>query len=407
MITSQASRRIPNTWHAQAEKLWVAGDHQAALTLLLTDLNSHGQNKPTPRVLQLVYYFFERGDWAAAAGCLSLQHVTDPASDEVLLNLAACLSRAGRTAESVDRARDYVARHANEPMAWDVLCSGLQALGKPEEAAEAGTRSLVIKDRVSLAAHKSMAAGQRKGPGARAPLRRALNGTQPQQNVIAFSLWGDKARYLRGALDNLLAAPGLYPGWQVRIYLDGSVPHSWQALLVELGADLRHQPAGQPLRQRLCWRFQVANDRAVHRFLVRDIDSVLNARECAAVTAWLASDRRFHVMRDWWTHTDLMLAGMWGGTAGVLPDLTALVATYKSRVLDTPNVDQWFLRDRVWPLLHDDCLVHDRCFTPPGAQPWPEAPPADDQHVGQDEHAARRSAQEARLQPWLSRLQAS
>jgi len=28
--------------------------------------------------------------------------------------------------------------------------------------------------------------------------------------------------------------------------------------------------------------------------------------------------------------------------------------------MDTPNIDQIFLRDRVWPLLRGQCLVHDR-----------------------------------------------
>ncbi len=28
--------------------------------------------------------------------------------------------------------------------------------------------------------------------------------------------------------------------------------------------------------------------------------------------------------------------------------------------MDTPNIDQIFLRDRVWPLIRGQCLVHDR-----------------------------------------------
>jgi hypothetical protein len=33
-------------------------------------------------------------------------------------------------------------------------------------------------------------------------------------------------------------------------------------------------------------------------------------------------------IRDGWTHTDLMLAGMWGGVAGALPDLQTQADRY-------------------------------------------------------------------------------
>lgn len=382
-------RAPPSTWHAEAHALWSAGKRQAAFDLLLADLNPYGNRKPSDRVLQLVYYMFQCDDWDAAAQCLRQQHASDPAHDEVLLNLAVCLSRSGQAAQAIVHAKRYLERHPDMAMAWDVLANSLRAENRLPEAAQAGTRALELKNR--------------QCPPAPVP-RPGQAANERGANVIAYSLWGRQPTYLRGALDNLLAAPTLYPGWQVRIYLDDSVPADWQALLRELGADLRLQPAGQITRQKLCWRFHVANDPGVHRFLVRDIDSVLTARERAAVDAWIASGRSFHVMRDWWTHTDLMLAGMWGGLAGRLPSIAELLATYRPAAMETPNVDQWFLRDRVWPLLRDDCLVHDRCFRMAGAQPWPTPDPPGTEHVGQDEHAANPQAQAERLRPWLARL---
>lgn len=384
-------RQPPATWHAEADTLWNSGQRQAALATLLTDLNHHGNHKPSARVLQLVYYMFQRGDWKAAAGCLLQQHASDPANDEVLLNLAVCLSRSGQPAQAVTHARHYLQRHPEEALAWDVLNNSLWACGQFTEATQAGTHALILKDRQSVAPRTT---------GTPPP-----NATTARRDVIAFSLWGQQRTYLWGALDNVLAAPRLYPGWQVRIYLDNSVPAPVQAMLRELGADLRLQPSGQTTRQKLCWRFHVANDPTVHRFLVRDIDSVLNERERAAVDAWIDSGKAFHVMRDWWTHTDLMLAGMWGGIAGMLPPITELLANYRPVAMETPNVDQWFLRDMVWPLLRDDCLVHDRCFRMPGSQPWPTPTPPGSEHVGQDEHATDPQAQAERLRPWLARMQ--
>lgn len=383
-------RAPPPGWHSPSHTLWLAGNRPAAIQTLLADLNRHGPVKPTPRVLQWAYYLCLQGDWANAARSLHLQHQHDPDNDEVLYNLAVALARSGQHQAALHASQRYATGHPDDSGAWDLICAAAQGCGQFEAARDAGTRALTLKDQHCTPPAATLAPPPPPPPAAR--------------QVIAYSLWGTQPTYLRGALDNLLAAPRLYPGWQVRIYMDSSVPPDWQALLRELGADLRLQPAGQITRQKLCWRFHVANDPGVHRFLVRDIDSVLTARERAAVDAWIASGRSFHVMRDWWTHTDLMLAGMWGGLAGRLPSIAELLATYRPAAMETPNVDQWFLRDRVWPLLRDDCLVHDRCFRMAGAQPWPTPDPPGTEHVGQDEHAANPQAQAERLRPWLARL---
>ena len=48
-----------------------------------------------------------------------------------------------------------------------------------------------------------------------------------------------------------------------------------------------------------------------------------------AVDEWLTSGRYFHVMRDWFIHTDLIIAGMWGGVGGALPSLERSVGEIK------------------------------------------------------------------------------
>jgi hypothetical protein len=131
---------------------------------------------------------------------------------------------------------------------------------------------------------------------------------------------------------------------------------------------------------------------------------VVNERERRAVDEWIASGYWFHAMRDWWTHTDLLLAGMWGGVAGVLPPLATMLSRYSPGVMETPNVDQWFLRDEVWRYVRQSCLVHDRCFRSPGSRPWPDPDPAGSIHVGQNVFAVGREAQEARLRSCGERI---
>lgn len=388
--------KAPTGWDEAAHASWLQELRQEAVQLVLARLNGD-RLKPAPLQLQFAYYLFLSGDPASAAQVLELAHQTEPGDNEVLRNLCVCLSRSGQYERALLRLTELSRREPREYLAQDGLCTSLAKLGRHAEAAQAGTRALILKDEASGQPAKGWALPV-GGPDT------WLTERPDRQKVIAFSLWGSERRYLRGALDNVLAAAYLYPGWRVRFYVDASVPAALLACLQEHGAEVLVQPAGQSLRQRLCWRFLVANDPGVGRFLIRDADSVLNIRERLAVDAWLASERWFHIMRDWWSHTDLVLAGMWGGVAGILPPLTPLLATYQPGTMETPNVDQWFLRDCLWRYLRQSCLAHDRCFTPPGVSPWPQPAPSGNEHVGQDIFTAQEAQQASRLAPWIAAL---
>lgn len=388
--------KLPAGWDDEAHSHWSRGDRQQAVQQVLMRLNE-ARIEPVPLQLQLAYYLFLSGDPASAAQVLMLAHQGSPEDDEVLRNLCVCLSRSGQHERAVVHLTELVRREPADYLTYDGLCTSLAKLGRYAEASVAGTRALTLKDE---AVSRPVEGWALPAEGTAA----WLAGQGERQPVIAFSLWGKQARYLRGALDNVLAAAYLYPGWRVRFYVDASVPGELLTCLREHGAEVRMQPDGQSLRQRLCWRFQVANDPGVGRFLVRDADSVLNLRERLAVDDWLASGRWFHIMRDWWSHTDLVLAGMWGGVAGVLPPLQPLLEGYQSRTMETPNIDQWFLRDCLWRYLRQSALVHDRCFAPAGVVPWPQPAPADNEHVGQDLFRAQGEKQAARLASWIARL---
>ncbi len=390
-----AVQRVPPGWDAPAQHAWGQGQQQLAVDRVLARINQATGATAVELFLQLAYYMFLHGDFASAVQCLEIARQNQPQHRQVLLNLAVCLGRCERFAEAVQHLQTVHALEPDNAAVHDGLAKAYAKLQRYDEARVAGTRALVLKAvAVASALPWELPAGSPQA-FAQAPGKR---------DVIAFSLWGDHPRYLRGAVHNALVAPTLYPGWQLRFYVDATVPTDVITALRELGADVRIQPAGQTQRQRLAWRFQVANDAQVGRFLVRDADAVLNPRERRAVQAWEASQFWFHAMRDWWTHTDLLLAGMWGGVAGVLPTLDALQNHYVAPDMETPNIDQWFLRDRVWPCVQTSCLVHDRCFAPPGAQPWPDPDPAHGVHVGQCVFTAHPAVQEAQLARWIARL---
>ncbi len=201
-----------------------------------------------------------------------------------------------------------------------------------------------------------------------------------------------------GALQNVLSARTLYPGWTCRFYADDSVDAQLLAVLGQEGAEVVMDDSGNTdFRYRLSRRFLVNDDPGVGYFMCRDADSVVNPRETAAVAEWLGSGLPFHTMRDWYTHTDPMLAGMWGGIAGVFPDMRGTLDRFLATVPLSTNWDQYLLRDQVWPAIRDDCLVHDRCFGSYRARAWPTATPTGREHVGQNELATDQLAQAGAL----------
>jgi len=195
------------------------------------------------------------------------------------------------------------------------------------------------------------------------PPFRANDETGRERNVICFSPWGANPKYTLNAVLNAKHVPHFYPGWSARFYVDDSVPADIVQALVDYGA--RVIKVAQDAREtlKLFWRFLASEDKQVERFLCRDCDAVVNAREAAAVKEWIDSGKRFHVMRDHPEHAELIMAGMWGGIAGSLPDLSdQAVRYYESHEQKWRWVDQDFLRDRVWPVIVEDCLVHDEFY---------------------------------------------
>jgi len=275
----------------------------------------------------------------------------------------------GRNAEAARLFRRADAVLPDHPDTTERLADALFHAGSIEEARAIATAILARKDREARG----------DPPAASPPLPLRAPGPRTKR-VVAFSLWGSGPIHLVGALENVRLMPEYLPGWICRIYHDDSVPRDVVQALAASGAEtVTMEPGGGPRRGSL-WRFLASDDPEVDLFLCRDADSRPNAREAAAVEAWLASGRPFHVMRDHILHTELMMAGMWGGRAGLLPSLdeatTALVRDEDGRLRD-----QRFLARHIWPRIADHALIHDSAHSGAGV-PLP-AVPIDARHAFQ------------------------
>ncbi len=372
---------IAKGWDPAAHAEWQAGRPQQAITLVLNRLGS----LPIPSAelsLQAGYYLFLDNAYQPARHILETASKAHPEHLPLLLNLAVLYIRTKSPADARRTLEHYVALGGEDVAAADGLATACHRSGDDVASRMWGKRAIEQKTREAAALAPPLALGEPREGGA---------------SIIAFSLWGDNVRYLRGAIANARRAPIIYPGWTCRYYLDGSAPPDVTDALARLGCEIVMESGTPAARHRLSRRFLVADDPAVLRYMVRDCDSVINEREAAAVGQWTQSSKPFHVMHDWWTHTDPILAGMWGGTGGVLPPIAPLIANYRSRSMETPNWDQWFLRDCIWTSIREQTLVHDRLFESEGSQPFPGPTPEGNLHVGQDEYAVRRTLQAAEL----------
>ena len=379
---------LPKGWDAEAHKEWEAGRRAEAVGRILTVL--HNARPATAEMaLQAGYYLFLIGDHPLARQILEAVRATNPDHLELLLNLAVLQDRTKDPAAARATLEHYVALGGSDPNAFDGLCAACHRTGDDDSAREWGRRSIAEKTKLAARKAPALKLGKPRETGAK---------------VISFSLWGPNPRYLRGALHNCVRAGVVYPGFRCRFYVDASVPADLLDALAAQGAELIVDKGEPSQRRKLTRRFLAADDPAVAVYLVRDCDSLINAREAVAVGEWLDSGKAIHAMRDWWTHTDPMLAGMWGGLGGVLPPLEPMIEDYKAGVLETPNWDQWFLRDRIWPGVREVALVHDRLFATEGARPFPGPSPAGNLHVGQNEFVVRGEQQARELAPFKAKV---
>ncbi|CAL8068276.1 unnamed protein product [Orchesella dallaii] len=162
------------------------------------------------------------------------------------------------------------------------------------------------------------------------------------QRVISYSLfksnvkgekksWKEKL-WKKGLTDNLERLRKYFPGWIIRVYSDLDDDEFICDLRCQnldfFWCDIRNLGTYGDLSSQMdsrTWRFLPLGDPTVDVFLIRDIDSLLLARDAAAVQDWLENTTKaFHAFRDHPAHVEPALGGLWGGNNVRLPKNLAM-----------------------------------------------------------------------------------
>ncbi len=180
------------------------------------------------------------------------------------------------------------------------------------------------------------------------------------KKIISFGLWGENPRYTIGALKNADLAKEIYPDWICRYYAGKSTPIEIIKSLYEKDNTEIIIMNEQGDWNGMFWRFFPASDSDVEVMISRDTDSRLSQREKSAVDEWLDSDKGFHIMRDHPAHGTEILGGMWGAKLGSIPQMKPLILEYSKG--NFWQVDQNFLKEKIYPIVKDNSYVHDEFF---------------------------------------------
>jgi tetratricopeptide (TPR) repeat protein len=146
-------------------------------------------------------------------------------------NLAVLLLAARDIAGSIAACQTALALGSDSANVHDCLCDAYHRAGRRDLAVAAGRMALESKDRRFGAAAPLVAIP--------AGLPPAFNPGHPEQNVIAYTLWGNQPRYHVPLLENARIRPHLFPEWTLRVYHDHTVDPTYLAQLAAQGVQLR------------------------------------------------------------------------------------------------------------------------------------------------------------------------
>lgn len=317
------------------------------------------------------------GNYSQAALEAEKAHRLIPRSVVPLSDAATTAVKAGEWQQAIDYANKALQRDPNHINSHDALSHAYGALQDWQNCARYGRRALELRDQ-KIAARP-------------APALPCIQPDPSGKKIIAFSLFGDQSDYIEPAVINAQIAAEIYPGWTCRFYIDSSVPKSAVERLAECQAEVIPVTERQQKWPGTLWRFLALDDPQAAYVIFRDADSVISAREAKIVAEWIQSGQYFHTIRDAGTHTELMLAGLWGAVGGVVPDIEQKICQYLSQPLESRHfADQFFLRDHIWAYARQSLCAHDRLFGFQNARPIPTSAQHDHrfQHIGCDEGSA-------------------
>lgn len=332
---------------------------------------------------------YAAGNYVAALQHALSAHRVIPKNPTPLSDAAACAIYLEQWEKAVHFGKQVLALDNNHINAFDALSHAHDYLKNTASAKQFGERALRLRD-----APFAKQANTQSAPSIPIDAQQLANG----KKIISFSLYGDSSAYNEPAVINTELQARIYPDWQCRFYVDNTVPETTIQRLKENQTEVILVTKSQQQLPGTMWRFLALDDPTVGRVIFRDADAVISEREAVAVKEWEASKAPFHLIRDAGSHTELILAGLWGAVAGSIQNISTQMHDYITQQGDALSgrfADQFFLRERVWTSVRSHSITHSNLFDFMETRPLPPININGRQldHIGNDEGNSTFSAQ--------------
>ena len=116
------------------------------------------------------------------------------------------------------------------------------------------------------------------------------------KKIVSFSLWGDIPMYNAGAVSNAKLLPLIYPGWDMIVYYDNTVPANTISELKTLNVTLCNMT--EKNISPAFWRYYIIDNKDYNYCIFRDCDSRVSEREAKLVNEWIQSKKILHVIKQ-------------------------------------------------------------------------------------------------------------
>jgi len=182
------------------------------------------------------------------------------------------------------------------------------------------------------------------------------------KKVLSFSLWGDNPTYNIGAIKNVELAKQYYPDFECWFYIHSPTVPVNTIKILEKFENVKIILKNDDLNtcKPMCWRFESIDDPDVEIMMSRDTDTRILSREKMAVDEWLESGKLFHIMRDHPDHHYYILGGLFGMKKhSNISNMSNMSNLINNLIQNGPrDYDQDFLKNIIYPIIKDDCLIH-------------------------------------------------
>lgn len=184
------------------------------------------------------------------------------------------------------------------------------------------------------------------------------------KKILSFSLYGENPIYNFGCVENAKLHKKIFKDWEMRVYYNNSVPNETISELKNMNVNLIEVNEDTNYFASL-WRFRAFNDPESGYFISRDCDSRISLRDEQSVEDWIASGKKFHIIRDHPIgHGWVMNAGMWGAIIDNNFDILLSITNYlkENNLPEEKSIDQRYLKDIIYPIAKQNLFLNDTFF---------------------------------------------